>query len=59
MTTRDQPQISDGVPDTLKKASGFTWRILVLLAGFGVFIVALNAIFPVVFALFFAMLVAA
>ncbi|MEZ7851341.1 MAG: AI-2E family transporter, partial [Candidatus Nanopelagicales bacterium] len=59
MTARNQPQISDGVPDTLKKASGFTWRILVLLAGFGVFIVALNAIFPVVFALFFAMLVAA
>ena len=59
MTTRDQPQISDGVPDTLKKASGFTWRILVLLAGFGVFVLALNAIFPVVFALFFAMLVAA
>ena len=59
MTARNQPQISDGVPDTLKKASGFTWRILVLLAGFGVFVLALNTIFPVVFALFFAMLVTA
>ncbi|MDE1047384.1 MAG: AI-2E family transporter [Candidatus Nanopelagicales bacterium] len=59
MPTPNPPQISDGVPETLKKASGFTWRILVLLAGFGVFVLALNTIFPVVFALFFAMLVTA
>ena len=59
MPTPNPPQISDGVPEKLKKASGFTWRILVLLAGFGVFVLALNTIFPVVFALFFAMLVTA
>ena len=59
MTTHDSDQPSDGIPDTLKKASGFTWRIIVLLAGFGVIVLALNTIFPVVFALFFAMLVTA
>ncbi len=50
---------SDGVPETLKTAAGFTWRFLILLAGLAVFVVALGTIFPVVFALFFAMLVTA
>ncbi len=50
---------TDGVPDTLKTAAGLTWRFLVLVAGFGVFVLALGAIFPVVFALFFALLVTA
>lgn len=49
----------DGVPDTLKNAAGFTWRVLILLAGFALFILLLGRIFPVVFALFFAMLVTA
>jgi len=49
----------DGVPDTLKTAAGMTWRILILLAGFALFVMVLNQIFPVVFALFFAMLVTA
>ncbi len=48
-----------GVPDTLKTAAGFTWRILILLAGFAVFVTILGYIFPVAFALFFALLVAA
>jgi predicted PurR-regulated permease PerM len=50
---------SDGVPDTLKTAAGLTWRFLVILAGVGVLVLGLGAIFPVVFALFFAMLVTA
>jgi predicted PurR-regulated permease PerM len=50
---------SDAIPDTLKTAAGFTWRLLILLAGLAVFVLALGTIFPVVFALFFAMLVTA
>jgi predicted PurR-regulated permease PerM len=50
---------SDGVPDTLKTAAGLTWRFLVILAGVGVLVLGLGAIFPVVFALFFALLVTA
>lgn len=50
---------SDGTPDTLRMLAGYTWRILVILAGFAVFVVVLGRIFPVVFALFFAMLVTA
>lgn len=50
---------SDGVPDTLKTAAGLTWRFLVILAGVGVLVLGLGTIFPVVFALFFAMLVTA
>ena len=50
---------TDGVPDTLKTAAGLIWRLLVILAGFAVIVVGLGAIFPVVFALFFAMLVTA
>jgi predicted PurR-regulated permease PerM len=51
--------VSDGVPDTLKTAAGLTWRFLVILAGVGVLVLGLGTIFPVVFALFFAMLVTA
>jgi predicted PurR-regulated permease PerM len=50
---------SDGVPDTLKTAAGLTWRFLIILAGVGVLVLGLGTIFPVVFALFFAMLVTA
>ena len=49
----------DGVPETLKTSAGITWRVLVLLLGFSVFVAVLGRIFPVVFALFFAMLVTA
>lgn len=47
------------VPGTLQTLAGYTWRLLVLLAGFAVIVVIFGAIFPVVFALFFAMLVTA
>jgi predicted PurR-regulated permease PerM len=50
---------SDGVPETLRTLSGITWRLLVLLAGVGVIVLGMGRIFPVVFALFFAMLVTA
>jgi predicted PurR-regulated permease PerM len=50
---------NDGIPDTLKTLSGITWRVLVLVAGFVLFAWLLNAILPVAFALFFAMLVTA
>jgi predicted PurR-regulated permease PerM len=50
---------SDGVPDTLKTAAGLTWRFLIILAGVGVLVLGLGTIFPVVFALFFALLVTA
>lgn len=49
----------DGIPGTLRTSAGIVWRLLVLLAGFAVIIVVLGRIFPVVFALFFAMLVTA
>jgi predicted PurR-regulated permease PerM len=49
----------DGIPDTLKRLSGITWRLLVLVAGFVLIGIVFNTIFPVVFALFFAMLVTA
>lgn len=55
----DQNPVDDGVPDTLKTAAGLTWRVLVLLLGFSVFVLILGKVFPVVFALFFAMLVTA
>ena len=47
------------VPETLQTWAGITWRLLVLLAGLAVVVLGLNQIFPVVFALFFAMLVTA
>ena len=50
---------SDNVPQTLRTLSGYTWRILVLLAGLAVILIVMGRIFPVVFALFFAMLVTA
>jgi predicted PurR-regulated permease PerM len=50
---------TDNVPPTLRTFAGYTWRILILLAGFAVFVLVLGRIFPVVFALFFAMLVTA
>ena len=50
---------TSGVPPTLQQAAGITWRILILLAGFAVVVVILGRIFPVVFALFLAMLVTA
>ena len=53
----DQQQ--EDVPETLRTLAGYTWRILVLLAGFAVVIWVFGAIFPVVFALFFALLVTA
>jgi predicted PurR-regulated permease PerM len=55
--TQDPP--SDGVPQTLRTLSGITWRLLVLLVGVGVLVLGMGRIFPVVFALFFAMLVTA
>jgi len=50
---------SDGVPETLRTLSAITWRLLVLLVGVGVIVLGMGRIFPVVFALFFAMLVTA
>lgn len=50
---------NDKIPDTLRTLAGITWRVLVLIAGFVLFMLVLNSIFPVVFALFFAMLVTA
>lgn len=47
------------VPPTLQNAAGITWRILVILAGVAVVGIVLGRIFPVVFALFLAMLVTA
>jgi len=54
-----EPTASEGVPSTLQALAGITWRLLILLAGFAVIIYGLGIIFPVVFALFFAMLVTA
>lgn len=53
------PPSSDGVPGTLRTLSGITWRLLVLAAGLVLAGYVLNIIFPVVFALFFAMLMTA
>ena len=50
---------NDGVPDTLKTMAGIIWRVLVVLAGLAVLVAIMGRIFPVVFALFFAMLVTA
>ena len=52
-----QPQAS--VPDTLKLVAGIIWRLLVVVAGLYVAGRVLDSIFPVVFALFFAMLMTA
>jgi predicted PurR-regulated permease PerM len=50
---------STGVPGTLRTTAGITWRILVILAGVVVAGYLLDIIFPVVFALFFALLMTA
>ena len=50
---------ADLVPQTLRSTAGVIWRLLVLLAGASVLVVAMGKIFPVIFALFFAMLVTA
>ena len=50
---------SDGVPETLKSTAGIIWRVLVILAGLAVLATIMGRVFPVVFALFFAMLVTA
>jgi len=54
----DDSQTS-GVPATLQTLAGITWRVLVLLAGVAVLGLVMNQIFPVVIALFLAMLVTA
>lgn len=62
MAIEQQPPVDQQqsqVPGTLQTLAGYTWRLLVLLAGFAVIVVIFGAIFPVVFALFFAMLVTA
>jgi predicted PurR-regulated permease PerM len=53
------PGSAAGVPGTLRTTAGITWRILVVLAGVVVAGYALDIIFPVVFALFFALLMTA
>lgn len=55
----ESPPPADGVPATLKTTAGITWRLLVLLAGIAVLGTIMNAVFPVVFALFFALLITA
>ncbi len=50
---------SSPIPGTLQTTAGITWRLLIVIAGLVVLALALEAIFPVVFALFFAMLVTA
>lgn len=57
--TAAQPLGQMGVPDTLRTLAGITWRVLVLLGGLVVAGFVLNIIFPVVFALFFALLMTA
>ena len=49
----------ENVPDTLRTLAGFTWRILVVVAGLVLVLYIFNTIFPVMFALFFALLVTA
>lgn len=54
--TTPQP---DGVPGTLRLSAGIVWRLLILGAGVVAAGYVLNIIFPVVFALFFALLMTA
>lgn len=49
----------DGVPGTLRLTAGIAWRLLILVAALALAGVVLDRIFPVVFALFFAMLMTA
>lgn len=55
--TAERP--ADGVPGTLRTLAGITWRLLVLAAGLVLAGYVLDLIFPVVFALFFALLMTA
>ena len=58
----DTPPSADGpigVPGTLKVTAGITWRLLVVIAGVVFAGYVLDIIFPVVFALFFALLMTA
>ena len=60
--SRTQPQTTAAVPagqTTLQSVAGITWRVLIILAGVAVLGVIAGRIFPVIFALFFAMLVTA
>jgi predicted PurR-regulated permease PerM len=50
---------TDGVPVVLRVLAGNTWRLLVIIAGLVVIGYVLNVLFPVAFALFFALLVTA
>lgn len=50
---------SDGVPLVLRILAGNTWRLLVIIAGLVVIGYVLNVLFPVAFAIFFALLVTA
>lgn len=58
-STSSSPDPGDGVPGTLKVVSGITWRLLVIIAGIVTAGYVLDIIFPVVFALFFAVLMTA
>jgi predicted PurR-regulated permease PerM len=49
----------DQVPGTLRDIAGIVWRLLIIVAGLVLCGFILDKIFPVVFALFFAMLVTA
>ncbi len=59
MSSPESPSTSDGVPAALRILSNNVWRILVVLAGVFVVGYVLNILFPVAFALFFALLVTA
>jgi len=52
-------QISESIPTGLRTAAGYTWRLLIVLAGLAVIFSGLNTLFPVAAALFFALLVTA
>lgn len=54
-----EPSRDSAVPDTLRTLAGITWRVLIVLAGVALTAVVLRAILPVVFAIFFAMLMTA
>jgi predicted PurR-regulated permease PerM len=52
-------QISESIPTGLQTVAGYTWRLLIVLAGVAVVLSGLNTLFPVAAALFFALLVTA
>jgi predicted PurR-regulated permease PerM len=48
------------IPPVLANSAGITWRLLILAAGlFAIFYLMLQALFPITFALFFALLITA